>query len=332
VLGSLSFMLLCANLEELQAHFSSSYTTMSRFQVACVHRIDHRNTGDMVSSPCHYFHRFDFDGQVNASYFDINSLNTSKTILSGNYDAVIIGGGGLISCNEEWDKTLQKLSTHKMAILWAPGLNFKSESAILTASVPKWLLSFELVGLRDDANKLNIHGFERFIFHLDDVTCYNELFDDWKEARTLREVGIVSHRNLLLTGICHAHPRTACLLLEECSWRASDSTCSIASHMMNTEPLETLIPFLATSAGILTSSFHVLWWATLLGRPCVFHHPKGVFLSKIELFPHHVTYYSGNFSKDITLSRTVPTATQACRQSNAIFAQKFYTLLSQIGI
>ena len=83
-----------------------------------IHRIDNSNIGDLASCPLEYFKYF---RQFKIKKHDIYQIDF-KSIRKN--DIVIIGGGGLFNCLEEWNVSINKvLKICNNVIGWGIGFN-----------------------------------------------------------------------------------------------------------------------------------------------------------------------------------------------------------------
>ena len=94
-----------------------------------------------------------------------------------------------------------------------------------------------------------------------------------------------------------------------------------------------VVDFLASSALVLTSTYHGLFWATLLRVPVVVF---GIFSSKFNSFPWPSVGWSGNLTLDAGIagegSRDYVTALSYCRTANRAFHGRVLELLETLAI
>lgn len=110
-----------------------------------IHRIDHSNTGDMVSSCSNYFF---FPKIVKHDIYKVDLKKIKKS------DYVIFSGGGLFDNNDGWNETINKvLSISNNCYAWGVGLNLHTNNKIQTHIL---FDKFKKIGLRDYQNKYDI--------------------------------------------------------------------------------------------------------------------------------------------------------------------------------
>ena len=182
--AQLDAMVSNARLDAQLAVLEARAEAVGGLKIAFVHRHTPTNIGDWVASPRSYFGAFGDEQDV----YDLGwpGCHDQRVILSKvmnsaePYDAVIVGGGGLLGCSNIWDGTLARLARHPVSIMWAAGINYVLRDATATISSPPWLGSYKLHALRDRGP---INGTSQ----LDDPTCMSPLFDKYgaeAEGRT----------------------------------------------------------------------------------------------------------------------------------------------------
>jgi len=89
-----------------------------------------------------------------------------------------------------------------------------------------------------------------------------------------------------------------------------------------------VVDFIASSALVLTSTYHGMFWATILRVPVIVF---GVFSSKFHSFPWPTVGWSGNLTLDAANAgqreRDYASALQYCRDANHAFHKRFQDLL-----
>jgi hypothetical protein len=334
-----------------------------------LHRADARNVGDLWSAPLRYFHlplpmltlapplsshtpdahdpgkthvtkhgtregfvtgfpRCITDRRLDSSYTGADGMGMMHAD-----DVVMVGGGGLLSCMDEWDRRLLAL-THRSTLVvgWGVGLNMHGG---MTSPVPMDILrSFRLVGLRDrdmveyvnqqvensgHAAPHNRHAatppsIARWV---PCASCMHPGFDPERRYPIERTVGVYEHRD---------HPVMVGRALPA------------ADRMNNTEvDLWTVLRFIAGSEVLVTSTYHGLYWGTLLRRKVVL---ANVFSSKFTTFPYTPVMLDdqgGQPNKgagdalDRAAARAVvyPHALAECREANTRFFEEVTALLAR---
>ena len=324
-----------------QCEISRNEQAVRAFQevkIAFVHRHTLSNIGDYMATPAHYFPVFQ-NTTIN-TFFDVGwpGYSEQKLILSklAQFDAIIVGGGGLISCTSSWDATLAAIaSSHPLTILWAPGINTvidtpgwgkaapnvtspdsmliyyknveldaKANTSAEMMRVPHYAEKYTLTGLRD-----NVWG------HLDDPTC---MFDGFQEISIAPLnhppiIGIFSHTSIPIPDYAfEGYP--------------AKKIRKITNTGLN-QSLDDVVAWLNSVDVLVTSSYHGMWWGTLAGKKVIAWPPLST-LTKVRLFPYRPTFWSGNLSHDISSSQTYPHALTKCRHLNQRFYCKVLDLIA----
>lgn len=211
-----------------------------------LHRSD-QNIGDLVSAPSLYF---DFPGYSveRADIIDFKNADEDEVDF-------IVGGGGLL-CDFFGPsiKRLERNAFRRKLIAWGVGQQVDEGPYWRTFKsfrYSDYLNDFDLVGVRDDG------------FGYDWVpcpSCMSEVFDS--PAAPVHEFVVFSHKS-----------RPMPVMGWPC--RRNDEL----------DFAET-IAFLASGETVLTSSFHGMYWATLLGR-------------KVLAFPFNSKFFTGKYPVQI---------------------------------
>jgi len=287
-----------------------------------VHRKDARNVGDMKSSPQQYF-------QLEAEQDTVDVLAVKDAVKWSEYDAVIIGGGGLLE--DVWFMpSLTHISQNFRGkiIIWGVGFNnhFSTKTIHFSPSwrelirlyrnwlqhgrdfrvhVPPekrwdsagrdaWLRTGDLVGIRD---------YGRGWDWVPCVSCMDKRLDEFRQVAPTRPLVIVDHPDackIQLPGV----PRISNL--------SSD--------------FEGILAHIASGETVLASSYHAAYWGLLLGRRVVvvpwsekfygFKHRVPICMRKREL------------ADALKRSQAYPEALEECRAQNLEFVSKVAGLLS----
>ena len=195
-----------------------------RTMIHFVHRMDMNNAGDRMSCPLRYF-----DWPLAVKEHDIDNIDWRWFRAS---DVVVLGGGGLFDCLENWNQTINEIlrKCHKV-IAWGVGFNTHR------AMRPDTKIAFDKFAALTIRDKDHPSGYE----WLPCVSCMavREIFAPSLGAGT----GIVSHRDY---------------------WIHTDK-----DHILNSETPARLINFISRHGTIVTNSYHAAYLAGLLGRKCV---------------------------------------------------------------
>lgn len=226
-----------------------------------INRIDESNCGDRIVSPINFY--WDFFKKYNLKRHDIRFIDYASIAPT---DVVILGGGGLLNYSECLNRAINRLlDTKSTVIAWAPGFNTHSEYDG-TFSTEIDFKRFCMVAVRDFSNS---YGLE----YLPDVTCK---LPTLKEKYALRrKYGVVSHKDYPLNSV------------------------NMFSTITNSSPVEDIIRFIGESEIVLSNSFHVIYWALLMGKKTVCVDPMSSRLFSYKYKPAY--YYSdgGNLSESV---------------------------------
>jgi len=85
-----------------------------------------------------------------------------------------------------------------------------------------------------------------------------------------------------------------------------------------------LLNFIASSNVVITNSYHMTYWATLLSKKVIL---TGKYASKFDYFKYQPTVYSGDLQSDIECATTYPEALEECRRLNIEFAKEVISLI-----
>ena len=207
-----------------------------------VYRRDMANGGDMASCPRQYFR-----WPLRCREHDIDDMDLRWIRES---DIVILGGGGLLDCTEEWNRTINKLLARcRTVIAWSVGFNGRTGNAI---SEKIDFGKFSMLSIRD---KDHPSGYEW-------LPCVSALaIEDTSVGAPDGGIGTISHRDHLITR------SGACIL--------------------NSESPRRVLEFIRQHGRIETNSYHAAYWAGLLNREVVLrmavHSEKFKWLSRVDL-------------------------------------------------
>jgi len=85
-----------------------------------------------------------------------------------------------------------------------------------------------------------------------------------------------------------------------------------------------LLSLIASSRVVITNSYHMLYWATLMGKKVIL---TGKYASKFDFFKYTPVIYSGDLQSDIERAVNYPHALNECRQLNIEFANEVISLI-----
>ena len=215
-----------------------------------INRVDETNCGDSVVCPLLYY--FDYFKQYNLKRHDIRFIDFDSICST---DVVIIGGGGMFDYAEWTNRAINKVLDTKAAVIgWSPGLNTHTEyHGVFETKID--FERFTLLTLRDWENTYGID-------YLPDVTCKLPQLRNKYEIK--RKYGIARHKDYPIPGMDY-------------------------DTITNDESIDDILRFIGESEVVVSNSFHMIYWATLLGRKCVCANP---FSSRFVSYRYKPGYYN----------------------------------------
>ena len=193
----------------------------------------------------------------------------------------IFGGGGFINQNDFWNQWTNTLIENGSNVIgWSIGFNTHKGKSI---SIPMKLDDFTLLGIRD---------IDMGYPWLPCVSCLKKELDIKKTPK--RKLGCITHYEN----------------------RTSAFPCDT---IYNNQPFEELISFIAETEVLITNTYHMMYWATLMGKKVLLFDP---FSDKFDHFKWQPVRYSGNLEADISNAVTYPESLEECRKLNLEFFEK----------
>lgn len=216
-----------------------------------INRVDGNNCGDMMACPLLYY--YDYFKQYCIKRHDIRFIDYESISSS---DVVILGGGGLLDYAESMNRAINRvLDIGAAVIAWAPGFNTHSQYCD-RVKTPIHFERFALLGVRDDQNSLQLP-------YLPDVSC--KLEGVRRSYTVCREVGIAAHKDYPIEGLD-------------------------LDVITNERSMDEILRFIGESGTIISNSFHMIYWAILMGKKTVCMAP---FSSKFYSYRYKPEYCSG---------------------------------------
>ncbi len=279
-------------------HTILAHPVLGNKDVVNVHRLDPTNAGDFYCAPHHYFE------VLKGKSLDIFDYKKEDKAVRENWsqsitdNALVIGGGGLL-CLPAFSrqmKLFEKLKSRgKKTVIWGAGHN--SINRLRFGNIKRYNVdtsSFGLVGVRDYSMK------EEWV---PCVSCLHPLFDEVRDEK--RELGVIFHKKTL-------HNKTAV-----------DTFRDIPS-LANSAPFEEIVTFIKESRTIVTSSYHAMYWAILLGKKVVVFPSSSKFFDfKYPPVISHISRYQSDLKKAQSYSGVL----EECRGINREFAGKVFDYL-----
>lgn len=197
-----------------------------------INRIDHTNAGDWSCCPLNYY--FDFFKQYNLMRHDIDFIDWNEV---NRHDVVILGGGGMIDVTRSFNVAINRLLERcDTVIAWSIGHNTHNRQWYQGNEFEKIdFRKFKLISIRDYHHPSGLEW----------LPCPSALAPEMRaHGATKRKIGIVEHRSIPIAGLPYDKISNACTLLE-------------------------IADFIAGSETVVTNSYHVTYWAQLMGRKAV---------------------------------------------------------------
>jgi len=272
------------NLNIQDKKFPGSLSAMPRREnrIHFIRSVDYRNAGDMKCNPMEYFDEFNKFDCIVHNWKDI------QWELIGQNDWIILGGGGLLECSDELQKTIiQLLVLSDKVIGWALGHNTHFNVRI---NFPIDYNRFLLYSVRDYGYK----GEE----YCPDVSCMSSLLDDKYIVK--RRIGIIEHLAFPIEGFSE-------------------------EKISNRFEARIVIRFIGESEIILTNSWHCAYWGLLLAKKVILYHP---FSNKFDSFKYKPVIYSGeDLESDITKAQKYSGLLEEARDMNVAFKNRVLQMM-----
>ena len=163
----------------LQKSAENKKAKPKRRNLHLVHRIDKRNTGDMVCNSGNYYK---FTG-FNVIKHDISRPNFQKIRKN---DVVILSGGGLINCTNGWNKNINRL-LNKCKNVFGWGIGFNAHPGQVHPTKIQFN-KFKILGIRD-----YFPNYDSNIEYLPCSSCNLKQLNS--KYKIKRKVGIVEHHH-----------------------------------------------------------------------------------------------------------------------------------------
>lgn len=250
-------------------------------RIHVIHVIVTDNVGDLNCGPEYYLKKVGIDFEI--IIHDLESVNQS---IIRREDIVIIGGGGLIDYSDEWNKIINRcIRISDNVVIWGAGFN-KHYANMNTNEIIN-MEKIKLIGIRDYIDKNT---------YVPCVSCMLPHFD--LNYTIKRRVGVAKHKDF-------SENIPGELLKYE--------------HITNTASLESVFRFIGESEYIVTNTYHMYYWATLLKKKVILF---GEFSSKFDNLRYPPIRYSGILEDDLKKSVVYEDALEESRGRNREFFMK----------
>ena len=260
---------------------------MNTQKIHFINAIVDLNVGDSVCTPLLYC--YDFFKDYNVIRHDMFHINWIEISA---HDVVIVGGTGMLYVCELFNENFNRLlDICPTVIAWSVGFNTHHHSQIHTQIDTN---RFKLIGIRDYAHPSGLE-------YLPCVSSKAIELDKNIELR--RKIGIIDHKYFPV------------------------SQNIPGERIDNGANFQTLTDFIATSEIIVSSSYHCVFWATLMGKKVIC---ADAFSTKFDFFKHKPVFYSGDMKHDIAQTKAFPNALQEARNLNADFFEKVKNVVQTV--
>ena len=234
--------------------------------------------------------RFYFDQLRQIPAIDIWNTDFSDSYKWLKNKTILYGGGGLFG-NEDFENKLRLImnSGYNKLICWGAGHNKHDGEEI---DYSPYLSSFDLLGVRDD----NVPGTQ----WVPCVSCMHSGFD--KQPTPKHNIVVYEHK---------------------------DHTINISGYPKINNRVRNIIDvidFLNSAEFIITSTYHGVYWSTLLNKKVLLMNP---FSSKFKGFRHKpVVATKENYLQKLEEAVNYPGALEECRNANILFSKKVFGMIS----
>jgi len=297
--------------------------------VHCLQNVGHRDPHDIgasTSAPVLYATRLGFQGCVAGQMLDVSANQDLAAA------PVIFGGGSLF--NQSFDAVNAKFlhSITGPLALWGVGFDDFPEERLSGPKMPAYLRGLDnlkLVGLRDffqeDSPLLQSDdGLAPLLRWVPDASAMNLAFDQYLDPTlslrlppAKRSIGYVRPLNPLARAGCEPSGGdvTRIGLSKWLQQGLLTSQDVVPSDLVT----EDMLKFLAESEVVIANSYHVIYWATLLGRKAV---QCNRWSTALDHFKWPAVLYSGDLSHDVKQASSYPEAMREAREANMAFAEE----------
>jgi hypothetical protein len=209
-------------------------------------------------------------------------------------NTLILGGGGLF----HFKHLHEHVKRAGKVIVWGAGVN-RHRHPYAQAVYPEWADN-KLVGVRDWCEEAQrFHGF-------DWVPCPSCMLGEWDRPFPAQYKAVLYDHADFGVGPIEGVPH-------------------LRNHNVS---IETVAKFLSSGETVLTTTYHGVYWATLLGKPVVLLKP---FSSKFRNFKHPPVVCSDprEWRKAAESAIAYPDALMECREANNAFHSKVIAYVQQ---
>ena len=250
-------------------------------RIHVIHLIDTDNTGDVNCGPEYYLKRSGLNLRI--TLHDLERINED---VIGKDDVVIIGGGGLLDFSDKWNKTINRCTElSDNVVIWGAGYNkhFDNKSVIVKINIEL----IDMIGIRDFIDDKT---------YVPCVSCMLPHFDQHFDVK--RKIGVAKHLTFSdqIPGELKKY-----------------------EQITNKDCLDRIIKFIGESEYIVTNTYHMYYWATLLKKKVILF---GEFSSKFDNLKYPPVRYTGVLEEDLKNATVYEDALEESREKNREFLEK----------
>lgn len=199
-----------------------------RKEIVFIHKLKTKNTGDQEICPYDYFK--DYFDQYIVQKFDNDDLK----YLSFKKAIFILGGGGLINQNDNWNNWTNKLIENKNKVIgWGLGFNQHYDRPV---KAQMKLSEFSLLGIRDYNVKQPY------------LPCVSCLRINNTVSKIVRKIGCIIH------------------------YENTKNPFDFPT-IYNNQSFEEIINFIKETEVIITNTYHAMYWSTLMNKKVILYNP-----------------------------------------------------------
>lgn len=252
-----------------------------------INRVDDANCGDSMVCPLLYY--YDYFKHYHIKRHDQRFVDFNS--ISPN-DVVIIGGGGILDYAEFTNRIINRvLDTGAAVIAWSPGTNTHyNQKAVIKTKIA--YERFALATIRDFNNPFGVE-------FLPDVTCNHHGLK--KKYTIRRKYGIARHKDYPIRGLDYP-------------------------FITNDKDVNEILQFIGESEIVISNSFHMIYWAILMGKKTICADP---FSTRFYSYQYKPTYYHSDkddLQECVQRAKTYNVLDE-CIEANTAFFQRVKAII-----
>lgn len=237
------------------------------------------NAGDLACAPPYYF---DVGANLRIDIFEHFTSNKD--------DVILVGGGGLLSCQQFRSRMDRIVSANcKARVLWGAGSHDEIDPQQL--QYDRYLRHFKPIGIRD------WYRHPKYISWCPCVSCMHPVFNSRATPPRIMHEVVVIEQNTPPRPLNLPYPT-----------------------MLNTDDvIMGLVEFMESAETVISNSYHAVYWAILLGKKVIILDP---FANKVRFFKHQPPIQTRD-TLDLKAAKSFPEALAECREANRRFYRRY---------